>query len=423
MDPKTALLQTLGSTEQSQIRLLQGFVQAPSPNPPGDTTAAAAVLTEYLTEKGIPYQLITAKPGCPNLVSEFAGGKGPGPRVVLNGHIDVFPAGDSSDWTRDPWSGDIIDGRLHGRGVVDMKSGTASLVVAYAHLYEIRESLKGSVSLCAVSDEETGGKWGTKYLIQQDRERWGGDVMLSAEPTGQTIRFSEKGTLRLSGTIKTRGALGAYLNLSKGAIRTATAFILDAIETVESMQFDIPDEIERHLKKPEVLKIVDEAMGEGTSTIIARPTVNVGTIKGGIKVNVIPELCEFELDIRLPIGLTAEDVMGKLHSITERPQYVEATIQLKVQEAASNPSSFSSISHPMVGFLGDNAKAVAPGTHPVAIPSMGATDCKHYRYAGIPGYVYGCSPFSMAAVNESASITEFLQVAKVQAAAAFDFLQ
>jgi acetylornithine deacetylase/succinyl-diaminopimelate desuccinylase-like protein len=214
MDAKNLMLDSLESGKEEQTRLLQAFVRAASPNPPGDTTAAAAVLTNYLSSKNIPYELITPLPGCPNIVSEFQGGKGRGPRVVLNGHIDVFPVGsDTTGWERDPWSGDVVDGRIHGRGVVDMKSGTTSLVIAYAYLFERREYLRGSVALCAVSDEETGGKWGTKYLIEQDKSRWGGDVMLSAEPSGRTIRFSEKGTLRLTGIIKTKGAHGAYLNL------------------------------------------------------------------------------------------------------------------------------------------------------------------------------------------------------------------
>lgn len=208
------MLDSLESDKEDHICMLQSFVQAASPNPPGETAAAAAVLADYLASRNIPFELITPKPGCPNLVSEFQGGRGAGPRVVLNGHIDVFPvSSDTAGWERDPWSGDIVDGRIHGRGVVDMKSGTASLVIAYAYLYERRDQLKGSVALCAVSDEETGGKWGTKYLIDKDKTRWGGDVMLSAEPSGGTIRFSEKGTLRLTGTLKTRAAHGAYLNL------------------------------------------------------------------------------------------------------------------------------------------------------------------------------------------------------------------
>lgn len=217
MDPKTTLINAIKADQASQLELLQRLVRAKSPNPPGDTTAAARVLTDYLTDRGIPYEVITVQAGCPNVVSEFVGGQpgsNSGPRVVLNGHIDVFPVGeDTSDWTRDPWSGDVVDGRVCGRGVVDMKSGTASLAVAYAHLWAMRDSLRGSVALCIVSDEETGGRLGTKHLIQLDRDRWGGDVMLTAEPTGQTIRFSEKGTLRLSGIVKTKSAHGAYLNL------------------------------------------------------------------------------------------------------------------------------------------------------------------------------------------------------------------
>ncbi|KAM0810222.1 putative Peptidase M20 dimerization domain-containing protein [Seiridium cardinale] len=422
MAAKQSLIDALESGKEGQISLLQALVKAASPNPPGDTTAAASVLAAYLTSKKIPYELITSKPGCANLVSEFQGGKGSGPRVVLNGHIDVFPVGsDTSGWERDPWSGDRADGRIHGRGVVDMKSGMTSLIIAYAHLYERREHLKGSIALCAVADEETGGKWGTKYLLQQDKARWGGDVMLTAEPTGRTIRFSEKGTLRLEGVVKTRGAHGAYLNLSKGAVRTAAGFLGEVIQAVESMDVNIPPDIARHLKDPKVLAAVDRAMGPGSSTIIARPTVNVGTIKGGIAVNVIPDTCEFTLDIRLPIGLKAEEVLELLESIISR--YKEANIEIKKQEAASNPSSFSSISHPMISILTENAEKIVLDNAPTLVPSMGATDCKHYRYADIPAYAYGCSPFSMAAVNEFASIDEFVQMTKVHAAAAWDFLQ
>ncbi|KAJ5904490.1 hypothetical protein N7504_006873 [Penicillium tannophilum] len=420
MSDKSVLLGALEAGKDSQIQLLQAFVRAASPNPPGNTTAAAKVLIQYLSDLGIPYKILEPQQGQPNVVSEFQGGKGPGPRVVLNGHIDVFPvADDTSGWIRDPWSGDVQDGRIHGRGVVDMKSGTASLVIAYACLFTQREFLRGSVALCAVSDEETGGRWGTGFLIKEDRGRWGGDVMLSAEPSGQTIRFSEKGTLRLSGSVATKGALGAYLNLSKGAVRTATVFLAEVVNAVESITPNPPPEIGLHLKDPDTLKAVDKAMGPGTSTIIALPTVNIGTISGGVKVNMIPESCNFELDIRLPVGLVAAEVMAVIEAVV--PRYPDATIELRRQEAASNPSSFSSIDHPIIGHLKENANTVG-GFHPRLIPSMGATDCKHYRYIGIPAYVYGCSPHSMAAMNESASVDEFLHVTKVHALATWDLL-
>jgi succinyl-diaminopimelate desuccinylase len=401
MDAKALLLQALDENKEHHVLFLQAFVRAASPNPPGKTVTAAAVITNFLRLKNVPYQVIDPQPhgGQPNIVADFQGGKGPGPRVVLNGHIDVFPVGDGSGWERNPWSGDISDGQIHGRGVVDMKSGTASLVIAYAYLYERREHLCGSVSLCAVSDEETGGKWGTKYLIQQDRSRWGGDVMLSTEPSGcGTVRFSEKGTLRMTCTVKTKGAHGAYLNLSHGAIRTSTNFISKVIEAVEAMPVDLPEELVAHAAKPEVTKAIDEAMGAGTAAIIFRPTVNVGTIQGGLKVNMIPDLCVFALDIRLPVGLTRNHVLALIESIIA--EYKEAKIELSIHEAASNPFSFSSLSHPMIALLANNAKILAPeADRPQAIPSMGATDCKHYRYAGVPAFVYGCSPKTSMSMN------------------------
>ncbi|VUC29340.1 unnamed protein product [Clonostachys rosea] len=393
MSSKSSLIEAIESDKENQTQLLQRFIQAASPNPPGDTEVAAAVLGEYLSSKNIPYTLVTPQSGKPNVIAEFQGGRGDRPRVVLNGHIDVFPVGDpDAGWPRDPWSGDIEGDRIYGRGVVDMKSGTASLISAYSHLYAIREHLKGSVTFCAVSDEETGGRWGTKHLIENDPEMCKGDLMLSAEPSGKTIRFSEKGTLRLSGSVRTKGAHGAYLNLSKGAIREAVGFLSKVIDQVESMEFEMPPEMASHMTNPEVLAVVDKVMGKDTSTIIARPTVNIGTIGGGLKVNMIPDTCLFELDIRLPIGLVAKDVLVVIDSIIR--QHKNATIEVKVQEAASNPPSYSHLSHPMVELLAKNAESLESRDRTVAIPSMGATDCKHYRYAGVPAFVYGCSPFS-----------------------------
>ncbi|KAG7414548.1 Succinyl-diaminopimelate desuccinylase [Fusarium oxysporum f. sp. rapae] len=255
-----------------------------------------------------------------------------------------------------------------------MKSETASLIIAYAILYERHHLLSGSVALCAVDDEETGGKRGTEYLIEQDKHRWGGDLMLCAEPGGlEIIRFAEKGTLRLTCTVKTKDALGPYLHLSKGAIRTASAFINEVIKSVESLPADLPGEMERHLEKPEVKRAIDPAMGPGTTTIIARPTVNVGTIKGGLKVNMIPETCIFELDIRMPVGMREDTVLELIDTII--PQYEPASITIRKQAAASNPFNYSVIDHPIVSHLKDNAKSLRPGADaPVPIPSMGGSD-------------------------------------------------
>ncbi|KAF4943057.1 hypothetical protein FSARC_15073, partial [Fusarium sarcochroum] len=109
--------------------------------------------------------------------------------------------------------------------------------------------------------------------------------------------------------------------------------------------------MERHLEKPEVKRAIDQAMGPGTTTIIARPTVNVGTIKGGLKVNMIPETCIFELDIRMPVGMREDTILELIGTII--PQYEPARIAIQKHAAASNRFNYSVIDHPIVDLLKD----------------------------------------------------------------------
>jgi len=96
---------------------------------------------------------------------------------------------------------------------------------------------------------------------------------------------------------------------------------------------------------------------------------------------------------------------------------------MEVQEAASNPSSTCDHDHPMVGILGRNAETVlGKGKRPIAIPSLGATDSKFYRYKGIPAYIFGLSPETMATTEESVDIEEFLTVVKTHALAGWEYL-
>src|SRR5580692_8576994 len=100
------------------VAFLQGFIRAKSPNPPGDTRAAAAHIKAFLDSQGLPYRTIAPQESMPNIVGSFVGNE-PGRHLVLNGHIDVFPVGDGTGWTRDPWGGEIVNGNLYGRGAVD----------------------------------------------------------------------------------------------------------------------------------------------------------------------------------------------------------------------------------------------------------------------------------------------------------------
>jgi succinyl-diaminopimelate desuccinylase len=453
---KEALLATIDAERQDLISFLQSLTRADSSNPPGDTIAAACVVTTFLASHDVPATLIAPKSDAPNVTSIFPAVSqspahsrssslhqldaqppsrrdspfadsgistpNPGPRLIMNGHLDVFPISESerSQWTPDPWSADIDNTRLYGRGVVDMKAGTAATIAAYTYIFAHRHLLNGTAVLEAVSDEENGGKWGSKYLLNDDdrKDTWTGDVNLNAEPTGlQSIRFAEKGTLRITFTVKAKSAHGAYTHLSEGAIRIATRLITELVKLEDFSDFKVDPEVRRYLDKQEVRDTVDEMMGAGASGNILKPTVNIGTINGGTKVNTIPGDCRFEVDIRLPIGLVAETILKEIDAILEN--FPGATYE--VQEAASNPPNSCPFDHALTRAIADNAEHIL-GRKPIAIPSLGATDAKHWRYKGVPAYSYGLSPEGMAGIDESVDLDDYINLVKILTLTAWDFL-
>ena len=168
--------------------------------------------------------MIAPQETMPNIVATFAAGK-PGRHLALNGHIDVFPVGDGEGWTQDPWGGALVDGRIYGRGACDMKCGTTASIFTFLYLHELREELYGRLTLSAVSDEETFGPWGARYLGEHHPEVFG-DCCLNGEPSSPwTLRFGEKGPLWIEFTVRTRGAHGAYTHLSKSATAIAARII------------------------------------------------------------------------------------------------------------------------------------------------------------------------------------------------------
>lgn len=395
------------------VRFLSDFVRIPSPNPPGDTRAVAAFVADHLKHHGAPCEVLHAREDLPNVVGEFGTGA---PHLVLNGHIDVFPAGPDHIWASgDPWSGTIADGRIHGRGAVDMKCGTAASIWTFIYLHRLRDKLAGRLSLTCVSDEETGGQWGAKWLLDSFPDRFLGDCCLNGEPsTPATIRFGEKGTLRLRFEVDTPGAHGAYTHASPNAIRVASELILDLYRLTE-MPVVQPPAIAAAIAAS--FPAMDKAVGQGTSTILNRVTVSIGTIQGGLKVNMLPGHCEFEVDIRLPVGMTGATVLAKIDTILARYPAAKVT---KLDAHSSDPTA-SPPDDRMVGILQDVVGALG-WPAPVPAVSLGATDTRYWRKANIPAYYYGCTPNGMAKADEAVSIEEYLHMVRTHTLAAARYL-
>src|SRR5262249_8667373 len=226
----------------------------------------------------------------PNVVAHLHGAR-PGRHLVLNGHVDVFPTAPAEPGARDPWSGAVEDGRIYGRGIADMKCGTTASIFTFAYLAQLKSELKRRLTLPCVADEGPGGRWGTRWLMENHPDEVLGDCCLNGEPSGiTTVRFGEKGTLRLALTARTAGAHGAYTHLSPSATKII-GNLMGEVEALEAMRPNAPDNVVRALASPEVARAIDTSLGAGAAEVVQRLTVNVGVVKGGLKVNMLPGEC------------------------------------------------------------------------------------------------------------------------------------
>jgi succinyl-diaminopimelate desuccinylase len=415
-DTRRALLHRIDADRERLIGFLQAFTRVDTSNPPGDTRAGAALIRDFLDRAALPYRVIAPQESMPNLIAATRFARH-GRHLVLNGHIDVFPAGDRARWSHDPLSGAIVDGRLHGLGTVDMKCGTTASIFTYLYLSGLDEALRGRLTLTLVSDEETGGRWGAGYLVEHHADDVRGDCVLNGEPSSpHTIRFGEKAMFWLKLSIRTPGGHSAYPHVSKSANRIAAALIRD-LETLEALAPDVPDKVARALTGPDVRAGAERGLGAGAAEILQAVTLNVGVMRGGVKVNMLPAACEIEADLRLPVGVDRAEVRRAIERIVAR--YPEVTWEEGASQRVN--ATWSDPEHPMVGHLQDAVQSLL-GFRPPAIISLGGTDCRFWRAAGVPAYVYGPSPAGMGAPNESVAIDEFLHVVRTHALAAFDYL-
>lgn len=420
---KEQLLRIIQSDAENHVSLLQSLIRSPTPNPPGNTNEAIAIVKQHLDAAGVSSKLIASKLESPNLVAILHGhgaprNEGSNRSLVLNGHIDQFPVGDAAQWQKDPYSGDVEGGYVHGRSGVDMKAGTAASVIAFTYLHRSKANIAGRCTLEIVSDEETGGRWGTKYLHEKDgAPEWKGNCVLIGEPSSlQSIRFGEKGTLRLDFVVTAPAAHGAYTHRSEGAVRIASRFI-ERLVAMEKIDLGMDETVKRHMQQPEVRKVADEIMWNGAADAMLFPTVNIGTIQGGTKISMIPSRCDFAADIRIPVGVDAKVVRKCIDDILKD----FPGVSYSVREDHSHAATYSDPAHELVGLIKNNCTALR-GETPLVISSLGATDCKHFRSRGIPAYAYGPHPRGMAKRDEKVSIEEFLDTVKIHTLTAWDYL-
>jgi succinyl-diaminopimelate desuccinylase len=408
---KRSLLQRIEADRQTLIDFLREFIRCKSPNPPGDTREVAAFVRRFFDRHALDHRVIAPNEVMPNIVASFDA-VAPGRHLALNGHMDVFPVGDGSGWSVDPWGGDLIDDKIYGRGACDMKCGTTASLFTFLYLHELRHSLNGRLTISVVSDEETFGPWGARYLVEHHPEILG-DCCLNGEPSSRhTVRFGEKGPLWLRFHVRTPGAHGAYTHASPSAV-TIGARIIGELQRLEDIEPPHISNLTAALEQ--AADVLDEAYGKGASRIIQRVTVNPGLIQGGLKVNMVAADCAFEVDIRLPNGLDEAPILREVDRI------VAGCPEVSYEKILYNPPSWCPPDAEMAQYVRANAKAVA-GIDPVPVISLGGTDARLWRYADIPAIVYGPAPSGMGSFDEHVTIDDFLHTVRCHVLSAYDYM-
>jgi len=386
-------------------------------NPPGDTGKTADVLTGVLDDYGIDHERIAPQPEAPNILAAFSGEAGPpedGVHVTFNGHMDTYGIGERDRWNRDPLLGAIEDGKIHGRGASDMKGGLVATLAVFCYLYEHRSAFQGQVTFAGVSDEVTGGEWGTKHLIEERPGHIGGAV-LNGEPSSGLIRFAERGPLWLK--ISVRGE-SAHSALPEGVSATgALVDILYEMRTDGAFEelADVPTEVREIIMEGQAE--MDGIYGEGATEFSLKPSLNVGKYAGGSKVNLTAEGATAEVDVRLPIGSSTADALEWAESVATHP---DADVSIDVLNR--HEPTYSPTDDPLLQSLQRNAATARSGPKPPFTCGHGFTDLRYYRAEGAPAAYYGPTPHNMGSQNEYITVSEFVETMQVHAATAVDLL-
>jgi succinyl-diaminopimelate desuccinylase len=410
-ETKTKLKKELKNTEDNLVDLCSKFIKIENENPPGDMTDIAGYVKDYLNKYGCKYKVYEKERGRVNLVADL--GVGEHPHLVWNGHMDVVPAGDKSRWAFDPYGGLVKDGYIHGRGASDMKCGLGAMIHAFTSVKRLDLNLQGRLTLMVVPDEETGSRFGTRYLLEEDIV--GGDACIVGEPTGlDLVEIGQKGSV--GGLIKVKGSpIHASLSPIKGdSAILKMCKVLSEILKIHEVEFKTPKDIEDIVEDNR--KLYRELEGEGVERMLNHISVNLGVIRGGTKSNVVPEYCECTLDMRIPIG--ADNV--KVQEMV-RKAIKEAGVEGVTLEIQGRNAFYFSPKESIVKTVGDTVTEVL-GREPRLFIQWACSDVAAFYAKGIPTIQYGPHGPGIHGYNEMAEVETVVTAAEVYALSAVDYL-
>lgn len=394
------------------IEVARELVQCDSQTPPSDTRTAAEIAIKYLTRiPGVSISRHESVWPIMNVVAHLRGGR-PGRRLILSGHLDTYPIGDHAAWSVAPLGGELVDGRVYGRGSADMKGGIAALIAVMAAFGECSPEFPGELVLALAGDEESMGELGTQWLIDNVPLVRGDAVIVADVGSPAIVRIGEKGMVWAEVEAEGTSAHGAHLHRGVNAIDR----LMQALDEIRRAVALSPK------PSPEVLRTIAAAQplseplgGPGEAAILQMVTVNLGTVQGGISANLVPDKASASLDIRIPMGISVSEVETALHKAIGKLNGVRLNITRRYEPTWTSPGE------PIVRAGLEAASEVLE--HDVAANMrIGGSDARLWRRAGIPTIVAGLTPHNLGAPDEFFEVSELAPLAAIHALTAAKFL-
>ncbi len=354
------------------IKLTQKLIRINSENPPGDESQIAAFVKSYLDKLGLKTKLYEFKKKRPNVVA-LLGNKNKKHSLLITPHLDTVPAGKS--WHFDPFQGEVHNGRIYGLGATDCKGNLACALEAINSIIDDGISLDYNLIFAATSDEESGSGLGLIPLLGKGILHPDAAVVLDSDDFD--IIITQKGLIHLKVKIQGKKAHGAYPWQGINAIDIA----IDILKELKAHKFVYPKD--KYLKPP---------------------TLNIGTIKGGDKVNVVSDWCEFELDVRFLPGESQGAILKYIKCVVQKHTrrffrksgMPQNAVKIEI-EGIQKPYRINE-DQPLVRYLTQATKKLK--IHPTIKGSEGATTITFFQEKDIPAVATGAGSSGCAHIAD-----------------------
>jgi len=357
------------------VSLTQRIIQINSENPPGNEFKLAQLVARELWACGFKVKSYEFARRRPNIVG-ILNGKFHKGSLLFSPHLDTVPAG--GGWKINPFSGKVINGKIYGRGATDCKGNLAVGLEVMRSLSEDKIALSRDIIFAATADEEAGSGLGIIPLLQKGILNPSAAVILDSDEF--EIIVAQKGLIHFKIKIFGKKAHGAYPHLGVNAIEIAAEVIAD----LKEYRF----KFKRH-------------------PLLKAPTINIGTIQGGDKVNMVADYCELEVDLRFLPGMKAKEILKGLKAVIKK-----RAKSFKIEVDGIQVPCEMDRRHPLVKtLLLVNRRIAKKGT---LKGSEGATVISFFLQNGIPALATGFGKEGMAhTTNEYVEIRDLYKGALV----------